>query len=138
MHAEKLWKGALEILDSDSQERHQELAKDLVNEKFHGPEWITFTSKTSTCADNTQLICVEKFLRVLTHPSIKPLSIDPFVGTMYLLLGGTNGEQGMALLSNMCQKLLRVTEELSQAPGDKIQGMVDAILKALLELLSKT
>ena len=136
--ANKIWKGALRILDSDNQERHHELARDLVNEEFQGPEWITLTSKISKFSDMPELLCVEKFLRVITHPCIKPLSIDSFVGTMFLLLGGTNGEQGIDLLSNMCLKLLQVIEKSEEPNSNQIQEVVDVVLKTLLELLTKT
>ncbi|KAM0080186.1 hypothetical protein ACKRZS_007690 [Fusarium odoratissimum] len=136
-HADKLWKGAREILDGDSLEKHQELARDLVKDDFNGPEWITYVSKHSTLADNNQLICVKNLLKVITHPSIKPLSIDPYVGTMYVLLGGTNGEQGIALLSRMCNELLKHIKASGRSPGSTIKSMVDVIIKALHELLSK-
>ncbi|KAJ4016271.1 hypothetical protein NW766_004463 [Fusarium irregulare] len=136
-HANKLWKGALRILDSDNQEQHHELARDLVNEEFHGPEWITLTSKISKFSDMTELLCVKKFLQVITHPSIKPLSIDSFVGIMFLLLGGTNGEQGIDLLSNMCLKLGQVIEKSEEPNSNQIQEVVDVVLKTLLELLTK-
>ncbi|KAH7493186.1 hypothetical protein FOMA001_g1913 [Fusarium oxysporum f. sp. matthiolae] len=136
-HADKLWKGAREILDGDSLEKHQELARELVKDDFNGPEWITYVSKNSTFADKNQLICVKNLLKVITHPSIKPLSIDPYVGTMYVLLGGTNGEQGIALLSRMCNELLRHIKASGRSPGSTIKSMVDVIIKALHELLSK-
>ncbi|EMT61043.1 NFX1-type zinc finger-containing protein 1 [Fusarium odoratissimum] len=136
-HADKLWKGAREILDGDSLEKHQELARELVKDHFNGPEWITYVSKHSTLADNNQLICVKNLLKVITHPSIKPLSIDPYVGTMYVLLGGTNGEQGIALLSRMCNELLKHIKASGRSPGSTIKSMVDVIIKALHELLSK-
>ncbi|SCO78800.1 related to ECM32-DNA dependent ATPase/DNA helicase B [Fusarium oxysporum] len=136
-HADKLWKGAREILDGDSLEKHQELARELVKDDFNGPEWITYVSKNSTFADNNQLICVKNLLKVITHPSIKPLSIDPYVGTMYVLLGGTNGEQGIALLSRMCNELLKHIKASGRSPGSTIKSMVDVIIKALHELLSK-
>ncbi|EWZ86614.1 hypothetical protein FOWG_10174 [Fusarium oxysporum f. sp. lycopersici MN25] len=136
-HADKLWKGAREILDGDSLEKHQELARELVKDDFNGPEWITYVSKNSTFADNNQLICVKNLLKVITHPSIKPLSIDPYVGTMYVLLGGTNGEQGIALLSRMCNELLKHIKASGRPPGSTIKSMVDVIIKALHELLSK-
>ncbi|KAF5263883.1 hypothetical protein FOXYS1_5360 [Fusarium oxysporum] len=136
-HADKLWKGAREILDGDSLEKHQELARELVKDDFNGPEWITYVSKNSTFADNNQLICAKNLLKVITHPSIKPLSIDPYVGTMYVLLGGTSGEQGIALLSRMCNELLKHIKASGRPPGSTIKSMVDVIIKALHELLIK-
>ncbi|KAG8352856.1 hypothetical protein FVEN_g12955 [Fusarium venenatum] len=64
------------MLDGDNKERHQYLTEDLCNKKHYGPKWIIFTSEISTCAGNTQILCVE--LRVLTHPSIELLSIEEF------------------------------------------------------------
>ncbi|KIL87971.1 hypothetical protein FAVG1_08853 [Fusarium avenaceum] len=136
-HANKLWKGALEILDGASQEKHHLVARELVEDKLNGPEWITFTSKTTDFQDIIQLRCARELLLIITHPSIKPLSIDPFVSTMYLLLGGTNGEEGIALLSRMCKKVTENSEPAETSPSVDLQGMVDVILKALLELLTK-
>ncbi|KAG4293627.1 hypothetical protein FPRO06_00212 [Fusarium proliferatum] len=136
-HADKLWKGAREILDGDNLEKHQELARELVKDAFHGPEWITYVSKNATFTESNQLMCVKNLLKVITHPSIKPLSIDPYVGAMYVLLGGTNGEQGIALLSRMCNRLLRHIKASGGSPGSTIKSMVDVIIKAFHELLSK-
>ncbi|KAF5659986.1 DNA dependent ATPase DNA helicase B [Fusarium heterosporum] len=136
-HATNLWKGALEILDGGSQEQHQLVARELVDDKFYGPEWITFTSKYTTFQGRTQLQCAMSILQVITHESIKPLSIDPFVGTMYILLGGPNGEAGIALLSRMCWKLLSANDVQDASLELNLRSTIDVILKTLLELLNK-
>ncbi|KAF4989662.1 hypothetical protein FGRMN_8976 [Fusarium graminum] len=136
-HATKLWKGALEILDGGSQEQHQLVARELVDDKLNGPEWITFTSRNTTFRGRPQLQCAMSLLKVVTHQSIKPLSIDPFVGTMYILLGGPNGESGIALLSRMCWELLNANDVQDASLDLDLPGMIDVVLKAMLELLNK-
>ncbi|RGP66264.1 nfx1-type zinc finger-containing 1 [Fusarium sporotrichioides] len=129
--ADKLWKCALTILDSGSQEQQQSIINDLGG--FHSllHAWAVFVPKISSFSDNTQLLCVEKFLRVLTHP----LLADKHV--MHVRFCGQNGGKGFVLLYNMCQKLLTVSEESDRTTGEQLQGMVDIVLKTLLQLLIK-
>ena len=55
MKQEKLlqfWNGALEILESDSRENHQFLAKDLVNDELHGYDFILATAEAHNSEGN--------------------------------------------------------------------------------------
>ncbi|KAF4457780.1 hypothetical protein F53441_353 [Fusarium austroafricanum] len=134
----KLWQGALTILKGDSQDQHHIVAKELVDDKFNGPAWIRATARMTSFRAGLNFDCAEAFLRVISHPSLAPLSISPFIGTIYTLFGGTSGEQGIEFLSRMCPKLKWNTGALSRTLDPEVCGVVDVTLKVLNDLLMKT
>ncbi|KAJ5357447.1 hypothetical protein N7541_004605 [Penicillium brevicompactum] len=75
----KFWTGALEILESDSTENHQFLAKDLVDDHLPGFAIILSTMDTENPHDRTWS-SDECFLGVITHLSLlNCLSVNAFV-----------------------------------------------------------
>ncbi|KAM5360773.1 hypothetical protein ACJZ2D_013519 [Fusarium nematophilum] len=133
----ELWDGALAILDGDGKEHHQFLARDLVDDDFNGQRYITDTCKTALSAEMS-VRCVESFLKVATHPALLDcLSIDTYVGTLYAMFGGPNGERGIDLLNRMCGKGLVKLGLFEESPGSDSLGVVDVTLKALYELLNR-
>ncbi|KAF4439729.1 NFX1-type zinc finger-containing 1 [Fusarium acutatum] len=134
----KFWEGALGILDGDSQDQHHIVAKELVQDKFNGPEWIDVTTKMTSFTSASSFKCAENFLRVISHPALTPLSISAFVGTIYVLFGGTSGQQGIEFLSRMCTSISKTIGGTVGTLDPKLHDLVDVILKALHELLVKT
>ncbi|KAF4497117.1 NFX1-type zinc finger-containing 1 [Fusarium agapanthi] len=134
----KIWEGALGILDGDSQDQHHIVAKELVQDKFNGPEWIDVTTKMTSFTSASSFKCAENFLRVIAHPALTPLSISAFVGTIYVLFGGTSGQQGIEFLSRMCTSISKTNGGTVGTLDPEFHDLVDVILKALNELLVKT
>ncbi|KAF5557229.1 NFX1-type zinc finger-containing protein [Fusarium mexicanum] len=134
----KFWEGALGILDGDNQDQHHIVAKELVQDKFNGPEWIDVTTKMTSFTSASSFKCAENFLRVIAHPALTPLSISAFVGTIYVLFGGTSGQQGIEFLSRMCTSISETIGGTVGTLDPELHDLVDVILKALNELLVKT
>ncbi|RBR18272.1 hypothetical protein FVER53590_00185 [Fusarium verticillioides] len=134
----KFWEGALGILDGDSQDQHHVVAKELVQDKFNGPEWIDATTKMTSFTSASSFKCAENFLRVIAHPALTPLSISAFVGTIYVLFGGTSGQQGIEFLSRMCASISKTIGGTDGTLDPELHDLVDVVLKALHELLVKT
>ncbi|KAJ5957579.1 hypothetical protein N7501_011858 [Penicillium viridicatum] len=133
----QFWNGALEILESDSRENHQFLAKDLVNDELHGYDFILATAE----AHNSEGIIPaydEPFLEVITHHSLLDcLSIESYVGTLYTSFGGTNGDRAIRYLSDVCQSLMGRGEETSESASVISLDTVKLLLNALYQLLSR-
>ncbi|KAJ5631321.1 uncharacterized protein N7484_011421 [Penicillium longicatenatum] len=135
----QFWNGALEILESDSRENHQYLAKDLVDDSFHGHEFILVTADT----DNPEGLepaqaYDETFLRVITHASLlNCLSVSSFVGTLYTSFGGTNGDRAIRYLKNICQSLTRKSDDTHENAPIISLDMMRLLLNTLYQLLSR-
>nr|RBQ87343.1 hypothetical protein FVER53263_00185 [Fusarium verticillioides] len=134
----KFWESALGILDGVSQDQHHVVAKELVQDKFNGPEWIDATTKMTSFTSASSFKCAENFLRVIAHPALTPLSISAFVGTIYVLFGGTSGQQGIEFLSRMCASISKTIGGTDGTLDPELHDLVDVVLKALHELLVKT
>jgi hypothetical protein len=135
----QFWNGALEILESDSRENHQFLAKDLVDDKLHGFDFILATAD----ADNSEELRPmpsydEPFLKVITHISLLDcLSIDSFVGTLYTYFGGTNGDRAIRYLRGVCLNLMSQGEENNEIAPVFSLDMIKLLLNTLYQLLSR-
>jgi hypothetical protein len=135
----QFWNGALEILESDSRENHQFLAKDLVDDNLHGYDFILATAD----ADNPEGVRPiptydEPFLKVITHTSLlNCLSVDSFVGTLYTSFGGTNGDRAIRYLRSVCRSLISKGEETSENVLVISLDMMKLLLNTLYQLLSR-
>ncbi|KAJ6003313.1 hypothetical protein N7451_005860 [Penicillium sp. IBT 35674x] len=135
----QFWNGALGILESDSRENHQFLAKDLVDDNLHGYDFILATAD----ADNPEGVRPiptydEPFLKVITHTSLlNCLSVDSFVGTLYASFGGTNGDRAIRYLRSVCRSLLSKGEETNENVPVISLDMMKLLLNTLYQLLSR-
>ncbi|PLB49662.1 hypothetical protein P170DRAFT_384852 [Aspergillus steynii IBT 23096] len=135
----QFWNGALEILESDSRENHQFLAKDLVDDNLHGYDFILATAD----ADNPEGVRPistydEPFLKVITHASLlNCLSVDSFVGTLYTSFGGTNGDRAIRYLRSVCRSLMSKGEETNENLPVISLDMMKLLLNTLYQLLSR-
>ncbi|KAL2824414.1 hypothetical protein BDW59DRAFT_180278 [Aspergillus cavernicola] len=135
----QFWNGALEILDSDSRENHQFLAKDLVDDKLHGYDFILATADADN-PDGLRRIPAydEPFLKVITHTSLlNCLSVDSFVGTLYTSFGGTNGDRAIRYLRSVCRNLMSKGEDTHENAPLISLDMMKLLLNTLYQLLSK-
>ncbi|KAF3010225.1 hypothetical protein E8E15_002637, partial [Penicillium rubens] len=132
--------GALEILESDSRENHQFLAKDLVNNELHGYDFILATTE----AHNSKGIIPaydKPFLEVITHHSLLDcLSIESYVSTLYTSFGGTNGDRAIRYLSDVCQSLMGRGQLYSERLTGilvEFHGLIPATFVPILENLQQ-
>jgi hypothetical protein len=135
----QFWNGALEILESDSRENHQFLAKDLVDDNFHGHDFILATVDTDNPERQKFVPSYDiVFLKVITHPSfLNCLSVDPFVGTLYASFGGTNGDRAIIYLRSVCRNLMSKDEDTNEGALAVSPDMMKLLLNALYQLLSR-
>ncbi|KAF5861160.1 hypothetical protein ETB97_000534 [Aspergillus alliaceus] len=135
----RFWNGALEILESDSRENHQFLAKDLVDDNLHGYDFILATADADN-PEGMRLIPTydTQFLKVITHTSVlNCLSVDSFVGTLYTSFGGTNGDRAIRYLRSVCRSLLSKGEETNENALVISLDTMKLLLNTLYQLLSR-
>ncbi len=101
-----IWEKALEILDGDDRETQQLLARDLVSDDLKGLEIVL--SMLSNENDDIEVWRPQTrdFMRTITHPALVDcLSVDPFVGTLFKFLAGTNGNRAIRYFTRLCGQL---------------------------------
>lgn len=135
----KFWNGALEILESDSRENHQFLAKDLVDDNLHGYDFILATADVDNPEGLRPIPAYDElFLKVITHISLlNCLSIDSFVGTLYTSFGGTNGDRAIRYLRGVCRNLMSKGEDTNETALVISLDMMKLLLNTLYQLLSR-
>jgi hypothetical protein len=126
------WGLVVKILDSTSRELHQSVARDLADDELGGPAFVEQT--VGACATSrTDKDCLDisrAFLQAITHPSLlRSLSIDSFVGVVFRLVGGHNGDRGIGFLSEVNRRL----SETSPSP----KTLLGLITSSLYELLRR-
>jgi hypothetical protein len=102
---EKLWFGALEILNGSERDWRQQLPRDLDDDANCGREHIKMvTSMTSRSGRSERFVKLARgFLLVITHPEmLNCLSVDTFVGGLYTFISGTNGRRAILFLQTTC------------------------------------
>ncbi|KAL2174062.1 uncharacterized protein P884DRAFT_280455 [Thermothelomyces heterothallicus CBS 202.75] len=108
MEVAETWNLALKILDSPNREWHQSVARDLADDEVGGPDFIQRTIELCTTlgADGNCLKLARAFLRVITHQSmLRSLSVDSFLGTIYRMVAGSNGDRGIVFFSDLNRRL---------------------------------
>ncbi|KAL4804110.1 hypothetical protein BDV18DRAFT_166268 [Aspergillus unguis] len=135
----QFWNGALEILESDDSGNHQSLAKDLVDDKLQGLEFVLATADADNPEGSRRIPAYHNpFLKVITHASLlNCLSVDTFVGTLYTTFGGTNGDRAIRYLRSICRWLTDTGTDASESAPVASFEMVKLLLHALYQLLSR-
>lgn len=120
----------IKILDASNRELHQSIARDLADDDIGGPTLIVRTVQLCTTlqADRGGINMSQAFLRAITHPSLlRCLSIDSFVGTVYRMIGGSNGDQGIAFFSALNNHLAGTSESF----GTRLALLVSSLYELL-------
>ncbi|KAJ6126000.1 hypothetical protein N7471_010493 [Penicillium samsonianum] len=135
----QFWNGALEILESDSRENHQFLAKDLVDDNLHGYAFILATADADHPEGMRPIPAYdEPFLKVITHTSLlNCLSVDSFVSTLYTSFSGTNGDRAIRYLKSICANLMGKGKDTNENAPVISLDMVKLLLNTLYQLLSR-
>lgn len=133
-----IWSGALTILESNNREWHQQLARDVIDDKFYGCQYLHLTLKVSAAATG-YLELIDNFLRAITHTAILDcLTVDTYVGTIYNIISGAQGERAVAFLLRCIHGLLHGSDALSNpAHRTRFDRCLVAMLEVLYQLLAR-
>ncbi|CAG8957876.1 hypothetical protein HYFRA_00000216 [Hymenoscyphus fraxineus] len=105
---QRLWTGALEILNGSDREWKQMLPRDLDSEEYHGRQHIltVMSMKSGIGGSAAFLNLAQPFLSVITHPGLLDcLSVDTFVGSLYNFISGTHGKRVVDFLQRISECL---------------------------------
>lgn len=116
------------------------LPKALVDDENFGCLYLHRTLEIEPqCSDKYTMRAVDNFLRTITHPAILDcLSIDTYVGTMYNVISGTNGERAIPFFKRLCAALLEPFRgDIEMGNPTTLDSRLQAVLTALHELLRR-
>ena len=138
---ERLWSGALAILNGDDRDWKQMLPRDLDDEKHYGREHINVLlgMKIHAHGHSTLVTLTQPFLCVITHQALLGcLSVDTAVGGLYNFISGSNGSRAIPFfqlfITSLEQKTLR---SATPEPKSILETTLIAVLRALQELLRR-
>jgi hypothetical protein len=140
-HLAEVWTGAVKILDTNNPDLHQQLARDLVDDKQAGCEYILLTLQLRLdgpgVANHTATL--EGFFDTITHASIIDcLSIGTYVATIYNVISGAGGERALSFFIDLTNGLLRMTdEEEISTMVPRLDRFLFLILTALYQLVTR-
>jgi hypothetical protein len=140
---QRLWEGALKILEEGDRDRKQQLVQDLdTDDKYHkGRHHIdALLSKRVQDGVSAQFIedC-QRFLLIITHSSLlDSLAVDTYVGSIYNFISGANGTRAIPFLQHLCENLIAARME-SHFPTsvEVLDSTLVAMAITLRELLKR-
>ncbi|KAK4160894.1 hypothetical protein QBC43DRAFT_269827 [Cladorrhinum sp. PSN259] len=128
----KLWTQALTVLNGGNREWQMSIARDLAEDSSGGTDAILQAIHLSSSAlNNSRSEITEPFLQVITHDFlIDCRSVETYMGTIYRVICGTNGDRAVSLFSS-------ITEYLTQSSLLVLSTMLPLVALALYELLRR-
>ncbi|TQV90192.1 NF-X1 finger and helicase domain-containing protein [Cordyceps javanica] len=138
--AERLWRGALEILNGKDKDWKHSLAKDLDDDEFYGRSHIRETIACAMEARNPRqdYYAMKYFLQAMTHASILDcLSIDTCVGGLYNFFSGANGSRAVPALQRFCDSVLAKLPGVLDEDWADLESAAVALSTALREVLKR-
>ena len=139
---QRVWEGALEILQEDDRDWKQQLPRDLDNdeEKCNGRAHIkALVLKRATSSNITAYVeTVTDFLVVITHSSLLDcLAVDEYVTGIYnFIAGGGDGSRAIEFFLHVCEILVSArTDELVSVSRNAVEKAIIRLTTALYELL---
>lgn len=138
---QRVWQGALAILQGDDPDWKQQLPRDLDSDdiKCNGRAHIkALCDRRATSHNVTEFIEVAtNFLEVITHPSLVDcLAVDEYVGGIYSFIGGGNGTRAIEFFQHICETLITVhTDSNILFPQRATEMALTRLAAALYELL---
>jgi hypothetical protein len=140
---QRLWEGALKILEDEDRDQKQRLPQDLdTDDKNHkGRQHINaLMSKRVRDGASAQFIenC-QQFLLTITHPALlDSLAVDTYVGSIYNFVSGANGTRIIPFLQHLCEILNAArTEAHPPTSAEVLDSTLVAMSIALRELLKR-
>ncbi|KAJ4352735.1 hypothetical protein N0V95_004007 [Ascochyta clinopodiicola] len=140
---QRVWKGALEILQEDDRDWKQQLPRDLDNDVLNcnGRAHVkAIVGKRATVNSMVEYVEVAKdFLEVIIHPSLVDcLAVDEYVGGIYSFIGGGNGTRAISFFQHLCEALVTVrTDERTTVSHAVVERTLTCLTAALYELLRR-
>jgi hypothetical protein len=138
---ERLWSGALVILDEEDRDWTQMLPRDLDDEGHYGRQHIQtllgMVAHTDGCREFVDL--AHPFLLVITHPALLHcLSVDTFVGNLYNYISGSNGTRAIPFFKRLSTNLVEAHIESSKVSLIMpLAGTLVAMATAICEVLRR-
>ncbi|KAL9076756.1 MAG: hypothetical protein Q9161_000741 [Pseudevernia consocians] len=137
---EKLWSGAIIILNGDDRDWKQMLPRDLDDDEHYGRDHIEtlLGMKAHAHGHSTFLTLARPFLLVITHHALLGcLSVDTAVGGLYNFISGTNGSRAIPFFQLLSSILEQSINSAAPGPEPNLETTLIAMLRALQELLRR-
>ena len=137
---EKLWSGAVIILNGDDRDWKQMLPRDLDDDEHYGRDHIEtlLGMKAHSHGHSKFLALTRPFLLVITHQALLGcLSVDTAVGGLYNFISGTNGSRAIPFFQLLSSILEQSINSAAPGPGPDLETTLIAMLRALQELLRR-
>ena len=138
---ERLWSGALTILNGDDRDWKQMLPRDLDDDAYHGRAHmeVLLSMKPAIHGHSTFISVARPFLLVITHPALLDcLSVDTAVGGLYNYMSGTNGTRAIPFFQLLSSSLEQsIGSEAISDPQATLETTLIAMLRTLRELLRR-
>lgn len=137
---ERLWNGALTILNGDDRDWKQTLPRDLDDEEYHGRAHVhvLLGMKPHDHGHSTFVALARPFLLVITHQALLDcLSVDTAVGGLYNFISGSNGTRAIPFFQRLSSSLERSLELITSGLTATLETTLIAMLRALQELLRR-
>lgn len=137
---ERLWNGALTILNGDDRNWKQMLPRDLDDDEYHGRAHVLVLlgMKPHDHGHSTFVALARPFLLVITHQALLDcLSVDTAVGGLYNFISGSNGTRAIPFFQRLSSCIERSLEPTASGLTATLETTLIAMLRALLELLRR-
>ena len=137
---ERLWTGALTILNGDDRDWKQMLPRDLDDDNYHGREHINVLlgMKPHAHGQGTFVTLAQPFLFVITHQALLDcLSVDTAVGGLYNFISGSHGTRAIPFFQRLTSSLEQTLGSTTPDLNATLEKTLMAMLRALRELLRR-
>ena len=137
---EKLWSGAVTVLNGDDRDWKQMLPRDLDDEQHFGRAHIgtLLGMKAHAHGHNTFINLARPFLLVITHQALLDcLSVDTAVGGLYNFISGSNGSRAIPFFQLLSSSLEQNLNSATPESVTVLETTLIAMLRALRELLRR-
>ncbi|KAF1930727.1 uncharacterized protein M421DRAFT_99346 [Didymella exigua CBS 183.55] len=139
---ERVWQGAIDILEEDDRDWKQQLPRDLdkdedrCNGRAHVKALLERRAKSTDMAGFVEVS--KNFLEVITHPSLVDcLAVDEYVSGIYSFIGGGNGTRAIGFFQHLCETMVTVQNHTDGASVSQkaFEQTITWLAMALYELL---
>ncbi|KAL2074449.1 hypothetical protein VTL71DRAFT_8227 [Oculimacula yallundae] len=137
---ERLWNGALDILNGNHPGWKQQLIFDLDSDEYYGRDHIKslMEMQTGFGGSSTFVRLGKPFHLVITHQALLDcLAVDTAVGGIFNFIGGSHGSRAMPFFQKFCKSLLAEHLDITSAASDSFEQLLIALPKAVHELLRR-
>ncbi|KAG4430775.1 hypothetical protein IFR05_013744 [Cadophora sp. M221] len=137
---ERVWDGALRILNDDNRGWKQQLIFDLESDEYQGRAHVKNLMEMQALlgGPSTFVGLADPFLLVITHPAILDcLAVDTAVGGIFNFISGSHGSRAIPFFRRICSNLLDHHLNMGSEPDSSLEQLLVALPKAIHELLRR-